>query len=59
MLFLTCVCYALVRVCLLLPCGHLLGKGRPLGSRFGCLIVGLLLYTWCPWSGVVVDRIDS
>ena len=22
-----------VRVCLLMPCGHLLGKGRPLGSR--------------------------
>ena len=27
MLFLSCVCYAFVRACLLLPCGHLLGKG--------------------------------
>ena len=23
----TSVCYAFVRVCLLMPCGHLLGKG--------------------------------
>ena len=27
MLFLSCFCYAFVRVCLLMPCGHLLGKG--------------------------------
>ena len=27
MLFLSCVCYTFVRICLLLPCGHLLGKG--------------------------------
>ena len=26
MLFLSCVCYAFVCVCLLMPCGHLLGK---------------------------------
>ena len=26
-LFLSCVCYAFVRVCLYVPCGHLLGKG--------------------------------
>ena len=26
-------CYAFMHVCLLMPCGHLLGKGRPLGSR--------------------------
>ena len=25
--FLSCVCYAFVRVCLYVPCGHLLGKG--------------------------------
>ena len=24
---LSCVCYAFVRVCLCVPCGHLLGKG--------------------------------
>ena len=46
MLFLLCVCYAFVRVCLLLPCGHLLGKGWPLGSRLWCLIVSLLLSHW-------------
>ena len=27
MLFLSCFCYDFVRACLLLPCGHLLGKG--------------------------------
>ena len=32
--FLSCVCYAFVRICLFVPCGHLLGKGLPLGSRF-------------------------
>ena len=26
MLFQSCVCYDLVCVCLLMPCGHLLGK---------------------------------
>ena len=26
-LFLTCICYVFVRVCLLMPCGYLLGKG--------------------------------
>ena len=31
--FLPCVCFAFVRVCLYVPCGHLLGKGWPLGSR--------------------------
>ena len=31
--FLFCVCYDFVRVCLYVPCGHLLGKGLPLGSR--------------------------
>ena len=25
--FLSCVCYVIVRVCLYVPCGHLLGKG--------------------------------
>ena len=27
MFFLSCVCYAFMRVCLFVPCGHLLGKG--------------------------------
>ena len=26
MLFLSCACYAFVCVCLLIPCGHLLGR---------------------------------
>ena len=43
MLFLSCFCYAFVHVCLLTPCGHLLIKGWPLGSRLSCLIVKLSL----------------
>ena len=58
-LCLTSVCYAFVHVCLVMPCGHLLGKGWPLGSRLWCLIVSLLLSHWYPGSGVVLDCIDS
>ena len=34
----SCVCYVFVRVCLYVLCGHLLGKGWPLGSRLWCLL---------------------
>ena len=44
---------------LYVPCGHLLGKGWPLGSRLRCLTVSLLLSHWYPVSGVVLDCIDS
>ena len=57
MLFLSCFCFAFI--CLLMPCGHLLGKGWPLGSRLWCLIVKLSLSHWYPGSGVVLDCIDS
>ena len=53
--FLSCGCYAFVRVCLYVPCGHLLGKGWPLGSRFWCLTVSVSLSHWYPGSGVVFD----
>ena len=43
MLFLSCVCYAFVRVCLYVTCGHLLGKGWPLRSRLWCLTLSLSL----------------
>ena len=59
MLFLSCFCYALMLFCLLMPCGHLLGKSRPLGSRLWCLIVTLAHSHRYPWSGVVLDCIDS
>ena len=53
-------CYsAFVRVLLLTPCGHLLGKGWPLGSRLWSLIVKMSLSHWYPGSGVVLDCIDS
>ena len=57
--FLPCVCYAFVCVCLFVPCGHLLGKGWPLGSRFWCITESLSLSHWYPGSGVVLDCINS
>ena len=50
-LFLSCVCCAFVRVCSYVPCGHLLGKGWPLGPRCGVLWVcyfpiGILVEVW-------------
>ena len=59
MFFPSFVCYAFVRVCLYVPCGHLLGNGWPLGSRLWCLTVSLSLCHWYPGSGVVLDCIDS
>ena len=57
--FLSCVCYAFVCVCLFVPCGHLLGKGWPLGSRLWCITVSLSLSHWYLRSGVVLNCIDS
>ena len=59
--FLSCVCYeyVLVRVCLFVPCGHLLGMGWPLDSRWWCITVSLSLSHWYPGSGVGLDCIDS
>ena len=59
--FLSCVSYVFVRVCLYMYvlCGHLLGKGWPLGSRLWCLTVSMSLSHWYPGSGVVLDCIDS
>ena len=55
--FLSCVCYVFVSVCLYVLCGHLLGKGWPLGSRLLCLTVSLSLFHWYPESAVVLDCI--
>ena len=53
MLFLSCFCYAFMHVCLLMPCGHLLGKGWPLGSHLWWLItMSNSLSHWYPWSWV-------
>ena len=59
------VCFCLIfamllcTLCLYVPCGHLLGKGGPLGSRLWFLTVSLSLSNWYPGSGVVLDCIDS
>ena len=53
--FLSCVCYAFLRVCLFVLCGHMLGKGCLLGSRLRCLTVNLSLSHRYPGSGVVLD----
>ena len=37
------LCYAFMCICLSMPCGHLLGKGRPLGSHLLSLIVNYVL----------------
>ena len=49
---LSCVCFVFVRVCLYVLCGHLQGKGWPLGSRLWCLLwvchfpIGILGQVW-------------
>ena len=57
--FLSCGCYAFLCVCLYVPCGHLLGRGWPLGSRVWCLTVSLSLSHWYPGPGVALACIDS
>ena len=47
------------RVCSLLPCGHLLGKGSPLGSCRLCLFYFCFFPMWYPGSGVGLDCIVS
>ena len=58
-IFLFCFWYAFVRVCLLMPCGPLLGKGWPLGSRLYCLIVKVSLSKLVSWVSCGLDCIDS
>ena len=56
-LLMSCVCrgFASARIW---PCGHLLGKGWPLGSRLWCLCF-CHFPMWHPGSGAVLDCIDS
>ena len=56
--FLSRVCYDLLRVCLYVPCGQVLRRGWPLGSRLWCPTVSLSLSHWYLGSGVVLDCID-
>ena len=58
MFFVSSVFYAFVRVCLYVPCGHLLRKDWQIGSRLWYLTVSLSLSHWYPGSGVVLDCIN-
>ena len=55
------LCLSCFRVCSLLPCGHLLGKGWPLGYCWWCLLYFCYYLMWYmyPGSGVVLDCIVS
>ena len=53
------LCFSWFRVCSLLPCGHLLGKGWPLGSCWWCLLYFRYFPMWYPGSGGVLDCIVS
>ena len=50
--------YDLMHACLLMACGHLLGKGLPFGSRLWCLIVMLSLSHCYFGLGMVLDCIE-
>ena len=56
LLWIICVIYVLClscfHICSLLPCGHLPGKGWPLGSCLWCLSCFCHFPMWYPWSGV-------
>ena len=53
------LCFWCFRVCSLLPCGHLLRKGWPLGSCWWCLLYFCHFPMLYPGSGVVLDCIVS
>ena len=47
-----------MRVCSLLPCSHLKGKGSPLGYCLWCLLWFYYYPIWYPGTGVVLNCID-
>ena len=54
MLFLSCLCYIFVRVCLLMA-----GKGMTCCLSFVMSNLKVSISNWYPLSGVVLDCIDS
>ena len=56
-IYVSCLSYVLV--CSLQPCGHLLGKGWPLGSLVCYVLLRFWHFPmWCPGSNVLFDCID-
>ena len=53
------LCFSCFHICSLLPCGHLLGKGWPVGSCWWCLLYFCYFSMWYPGSGVVLGCIVS
>ena len=57
-IFLSCFCYAFVRVCLLTLCGYLLGKGLTSWLSFVMSNCEVVTFPLVSWSSVVLDCID-
>ena len=53
------LCLSYFHICSLLPCGHLLGKGWPLGPCWWYLLYCCYFPKWYPGSGVVLNCIVS
>ena len=58
MLFCLVFAMPLCASCVYVPCGNLLGKGCPHGSRLWFLPVSLSVSHWYPGSGLVLDCIN-
>ena len=52
------LCLSCFRICSLLPCDHLMGKGWPLGSCLWWVLWFCYFPIWYPGIGVVLDCID-
>ena len=57
--FLSCVCYAFVRVCLFVPCGHQWERAYLLVLICGVKLLVCHFTVWYPGSGVLLECIDS
>ena len=55
--FFVSLCFSCFWACSMLPCGHLLGRGWPLGCCWWCLLYFCYFPMWYPGSCVVLDCI--
>ena len=60
LVFILCLSLPFCLICVLQPCGHLLGKGWPLGPPVCDVFLCICHFpVWCSGSGVMLDCIDS